>query len=224
MDRSMIDAASNTQQFGVRGSAASRVVNKIGEKITELTSLVRQLAIGQHHISLPVRMCGICAFLKHPIDACSILQETKPHSAKFTFLGGLGEADGYKKHSVSTKCDCYDSGLANIDWTIGHHCESTTVIGFYRQIPSQTITSPQANMSAITLRSGRSQPPLPSILQPLQSLLIITNKTQLEQKERILQDLKKLGDFYEHLVKHSTLKFLLKKSPEDVILKRGCSQ
>ncbi|RDX98060.1 hypothetical protein CR513_19082, partial [Mucuna pruriens] len=63
----------NTQQFGVRESTTSRVVNEI----TELTSLVRRLAIGQHHISPLVRVCDICTSLEHPIDAFSTLQETK---------------------------------------------------------------------------------------------------------------------------------------------------
>ncbi|RDX79769.1 hypothetical protein CR513_39771, partial [Mucuna pruriens] len=46
------------------------------------------------------------------------------------------------------------------------------------------------------------------------------NKLQAEQKERLMQDLKKLGDFYKHLVKHSTLRFLLKKPPKDMALLR----
>ncbi|RDX81683.1 hypothetical protein CR513_37606, partial [Mucuna pruriens] len=62
------------------------------------------------------------------------------------------------------------------------------------------------------------QPPLSSMVQPLHAPVITTNKLQVEQKEKLLQDLKKLGDFYEHLVKHSTLRFLLKKPPEDVTL------
>ncbi|RDX81338.1 hypothetical protein CR513_37996, partial [Mucuna pruriens] len=57
------------------------------------------------------------------------------------------------------------------------------------------------------------QPPLPTIVQPLQPLVIIANILQVKQKERLLQDLKKLRDFYEQLVKHSTLMFVLKKSP-----------
>ncbi|RDX98247.1 hypothetical protein CR513_18857, partial [Mucuna pruriens] len=120
MDRSMICAASggalmdktpivarnlisnmvgNTQQFGVRGSTASKVVNEVvvvdnqrlENKITNLTSLVRQLAIGQHHISLPIRVCGIYASVKHPIDVCPTLQETEPNSAKVTAM-----MDAYK--------------------------------------------------------------------------------------------------------------------------------
>ncbi|RDX74599.1 hypothetical protein CR513_45636, partial [Mucuna pruriens] len=81
MDRSMIDAASggalmdktsatarhlisnmasNTQQFGVRGLSPSRLVSEIGatsnqrleNQLTELTSLVRQLVVGQHQPAL----------------------------------------------------------------------------------------------------------------------------------------------------------------------------
>ncbi|RDY08813.1 hypothetical protein CR513_06916, partial [Mucuna pruriens] len=48
--------ASNTQQFGIRGPSQSRMVNEIGaasnqrleNQLTKLTSLVRQLAVGQH--------------------------------------------------------------------------------------------------------------------------------------------------------------------------------
>ncbi|RDX84789.1 hypothetical protein CR513_34096, partial [Mucuna pruriens] len=61
--------SSNTQQFGVRGSTTSRVVNeRLENKITELTSLIRQLVIGQHYISPPTRVCGICAFMEHLKD------------------------------------------------------------------------------------------------------------------------------------------------------------
>ncbi|RDY07626.1 hypothetical protein CR513_08235, partial [Mucuna pruriens] len=45
-------------------------------KITKLTYLVRQLAIGQHHTSPLVRVCGICASTEHPINSCLTWQET----------------------------------------------------------------------------------------------------------------------------------------------------
>ena len=44
----------------------------------ELTSLVRQLAIGQQENVMAVnqpRLCGIYCAPNHPIDACSTLQE-----------------------------------------------------------------------------------------------------------------------------------------------------
>ncbi|RDX91935.1 hypothetical protein CR513_26002, partial [Mucuna pruriens] len=84
----------NTYQFGVRGSATYRVVNEVvaidnqrlENKIIELTSLVRQLAIGQYHISPLAKVCGICTSTEHPIDACPTLQETEPNSAEVVGL------------------------------------------------------------------------------------------------------------------------------------------
>ncbi|RDX67622.1 hypothetical protein CR513_53476, partial [Mucuna pruriens] len=106
MDRSMIDAASggalmdktsatarhlisnmasNTQQFGIKGPSQSRMANEIGaasnqrleNQLTELTSLVRQLAIGQHQPVMAAKVYGICTFVEHPINMCPTLQETE---------------------------------------------------------------------------------------------------------------------------------------------------
>ncbi|RDY00179.1 hypothetical protein CR513_16671, partial [Mucuna pruriens] len=106
MDRSMIDAASggalmdktpaaarhlisnmasNTQQFGIRGPNQPRMVNEIGaasnqrleNQLTELTSLVRQLAVGQHQPAMAAKVCGICTSVEHPTDMCPTLQETE---------------------------------------------------------------------------------------------------------------------------------------------------
>ncbi|RDY07217.1 hypothetical protein CR513_08709, partial [Mucuna pruriens] len=77
----------NTQQFDVRGSAASRIVNeRLENKITELTSLVRQLAIGQYHTSPPSKVCGICTSTKHPTDACLALQKIEPNNVEHHLL------------------------------------------------------------------------------------------------------------------------------------------
>ncbi|RDX96868.1 hypothetical protein CR513_20429, partial [Mucuna pruriens] len=98
----------SNMQFGIGESTASKVVNKI----TELTSLVRQLAIGQHHISPLVRTT------------------TNYVACTAEFLRGFGQEDGYKQHSFLKNCDCFNSGLANTDCTIGHHCDSTIVQRF----------------------------------------------------------------------------------------------
>ncbi|RDY14630.1 hypothetical protein CR513_00282, partial [Mucuna pruriens] len=93
----------NTQQFCVRGSTASRVVNEVvvadnqrlENKIIEQTFLVRKLTIGQHHICPLVRVCGICAFVEHSIDACPTLQETKPNNAEIdAIMGGVVDIVG----------------------------------------------------------------------------------------------------------------------------------
>ncbi|RDX95614.1 hypothetical protein CR513_21839, partial [Mucuna pruriens] len=62
-------------EFGVRGSTDNQILEN---KITELTPLVKQLSIGQHHISPLVRVCGICAFVEHPTNVCPTLQEIEP--------------------------------------------------------------------------------------------------------------------------------------------------
>ncbi|RDX85183.1 hypothetical protein CR513_33679, partial [Mucuna pruriens] len=83
MDRNMIDAtsggalmdktptaarhlisnmASNMQQFGTkRVASTSKVVSeRLENQLAELTSLVRQLTVGQHQ-QVMQRVCGICA-------------------------------------------------------------------------------------------------------------------------------------------------------------------
>ncbi|RDX85510.1 hypothetical protein CR513_33297, partial [Mucuna pruriens] len=81
------DLVGSTQQFGVRESTTSRVVNEVvvvgnqrlENKIIELTSLTRHLAIREHHISPPESVCDICAFVEHLTKVCPILQETEPN-------------------------------------------------------------------------------------------------------------------------------------------------
>ncbi|RDX96570.1 hypothetical protein CR513_20744, partial [Mucuna pruriens] len=77
--------ASNTQQFGIKGPSQSRMVNEIGaasnlrleNQLFELTSLVRQLVVGQHQPNMAAKVCGICTSVEHPSDLCPTLQETK---------------------------------------------------------------------------------------------------------------------------------------------------
>ncbi|RDX95158.1 hypothetical protein CR513_22359, partial [Mucuna pruriens] len=65
----------NTQQFGVRESATSRVVN--------------ELAIRQHYISPLVRVSGICASIEHPTNVCPTMREIEPNNAKVAIkIGG----------------------------------------------------------------------------------------------------------------------------------------
>ncbi|RDY01864.1 hypothetical protein CR513_14755, partial [Mucuna pruriens] len=61
----ILNMASNTQQFGTKGTITPRMVNEIDmidnprlkNQLTELTSLVRQLAIGQHQPIAVVKAC-----------------------------------------------------------------------------------------------------------------------------------------------------------------------
>ncbi|XP_062170392.1 uncharacterized protein LOC133876123 [Alnus glutinosa] len=98
IDRNMIDAASggalvdktpeaarnlianmaaNSQQFGTRLDLPSKHVNGVNissleQQIASLTSLVRQMAVGNMQM---VKACGICSIVGHPTDMCPTLQE-----------------------------------------------------------------------------------------------------------------------------------------------------
>ncbi|RDY06710.1 hypothetical protein CR513_09261, partial [Mucuna pruriens] len=81
---------SNTQQFRTRGVVTNRAVNKVDvlenlrlkNQLTKLMSLVRQLGVSQHQQIPPVKICGICTFVEHPIDMCPTLQETESDNAE----------------------------------------------------------------------------------------------------------------------------------------------
>ncbi|RDX95168.1 hypothetical protein CR513_22343, partial [Mucuna pruriens] len=248
-ERNLIsNMASNIQQSGVIGFATSKVLNEVvstrnrrlENTITQLTFLVRQLAIGQHHISPLVRVRGICAYVEHPIDVCPIFAEvaTMMGDQQYRQLHDQYLNWRYGSHptqhiptttsiqTITTYAACTIEFLGGF----GQISQLATIVNQLqsrgsKQIPFQTVLSPQATMSVITLRNiaGANvarvvevievQPPLPSIMhpsiiQPLQPLVITANKLQAKQKERLLQDLKKLRDFYEHLVKHSTLSII----------------
>ncbi|RDX64699.1 hypothetical protein CR513_56710, partial [Mucuna pruriens] len=130
MDRSMINVASrgalmdkttpaarhlisimanNTQQFGIRGPSQSRMVNEIGaasnqrleNQLTELRSLVRQLAVGQHQPAMVAKVCGICTSVEHPTDMCPTLQETESNQ-----LENVGAIGGFHMEDNHFGQDC----------------------------------------------------------------------------------------------------------------------
>ena len=69
--------AANSQQFGTRLDPPSKHVNEINvssleQQIVSLTSLVRQMVVGNMQM---VKACGICSVVGHPTDMCPTLQE-----------------------------------------------------------------------------------------------------------------------------------------------------
>ena len=69
--------AANSQQFGTRLNPPSKHVNEVNissleQQIANLTSLVRQMAVGNMQM---VKDFGICSVVGHPIDMCPTLQE-----------------------------------------------------------------------------------------------------------------------------------------------------
>ncbi|RDX84347.1 Retrovirus-related Pol polyprotein, partial [Mucuna pruriens] len=204
MDRSMIDAASggalmdktpvaarhlisnmasNTQQFGIRGPNPSRPVNEIGaasnqrleNQLTELTSLVRQLAVSQHHTTKAAKVCGICTSIEHPTDSCPTLQETESDQTESVGVVG-GFQYGKQSHSgqVLNKdhmqlreldlCRMYpmeqlatNSQVHSTQHHPSHHSNREPIpkSTSSSNLPSQTIPNPRGNASAVTLRSGK---------------------------------------------------------------------
>ncbi|RDX90027.1 hypothetical protein CR513_28152, partial [Mucuna pruriens] len=63
--------------------------SRLENQLTELTSLVKELVIGQHQPIAVVKACGICTSVEHPIDMCSILQEIEPDHPES--VGSIGE-------------------------------------------------------------------------------------------------------------------------------------
>ncbi|XP_027183921.1 uncharacterized protein LOC113782214 [Coffea eugenioides] len=69
--------AENSQQFGTREDVPIRKVNKvktssIQQQLTELTSFVRQLAVGN---ASQAKVCGICTGIGHSTEMCPMIQE-----------------------------------------------------------------------------------------------------------------------------------------------------
>ncbi|RDX71912.1 hypothetical protein CR513_48674, partial [Mucuna pruriens] len=71
--------ASNTQHFGIKGAIDNL---RLENQLTELTSLVRQLAVGQHQPNITTRVCGICTSVEHHTNMCPTLQETESDQAE----------------------------------------------------------------------------------------------------------------------------------------------
>jgi len=87
-----VQASSSKPNFPTSTSADQQILTN---KLDELTSLVRQLAVSQtvqvSAISPQPRACGICSDVSHPTDACPTLQvENSNHhtvAAAGAFLG-----------------------------------------------------------------------------------------------------------------------------------------
>ena len=67
--------AANSQQFGTRLDLPSQHVNEVNissleQQIAGLTSLVRQMAVGNVQTA---KVCGICSIAGHSIDICPTL-------------------------------------------------------------------------------------------------------------------------------------------------------
>ncbi|GAU52014.1 hypothetical protein TSUD_418260, partial [Trifolium subterraneum] len=90
--------AANAQQFGTRVDGQPRVVNevhtshadqqRVENRLEELTSLVRQLAIRQQNHGV-AKLCGICTSADHHTDECPTLQETSSSDQGQASVNGI---------------------------------------------------------------------------------------------------------------------------------------
>ncbi|RDX74943.1 hypothetical protein CR513_45236, partial [Mucuna pruriens] len=95
MDKSMINAASGGALMDKTPVAARHLISnmatsneRLENQLTELTSLVRQLAVSQHHSAMAAKVYGICTSVEHPTDICPTLQETE--SGQIESVGAVG--------------------------------------------------------------------------------------------------------------------------------------
>ena len=103
--------AENTQQFhsrnsikGVHETRAQLLENeRIDNKLTKLTSLVRQLVLNQQvsaqqvsALHQPTRVCGICSSGEYHTNSCPQLQETSQSSFEMVIGVFQGQAGLYK--------------------------------------------------------------------------------------------------------------------------------
>ncbi|XP_050885320.1 uncharacterized protein LOC127089573 [Lathyrus oleraceus] len=233
MDRNILDAASdralvvktpavakalienmslNSQQFTTRNnSVQAKGVNEIQvssnkaleTRIDELTSLVKQLAVGKTQAA---NLCGICTFHEHPTDTCPILldesitelpqacaanlynqgnnqnknhpnlrygnqQPTQPAAtpqATISTPSGPSLEDLVKQLAVNNLQfqQRTESSIQTLQTQIGQLATSMNAMQSQgsNQLPAQVVVNPKgpnANVSAISLRSGKVTKPAP---------------------------------------------------------------
>ncbi|RDX82550.1 hypothetical protein CR513_36638, partial [Mucuna pruriens] len=71
---------------------------RLENQLTQLTSLIRKLTVGQHQPSIVAKVCGICTSTEHPINMCPTLQETK--SNHLESIGAIAISVGAESRAI----------------------------------------------------------------------------------------------------------------------------
>ncbi|RDX82797.1 hypothetical protein CR513_36360, partial [Mucuna pruriens] len=188
----MSNMANNIQQFRTKGAGPSRAVNEAGaidnlrleNQLTELTSLVRQLAVGQHQQNIPGRVCGICTFMEYPTNMCPTLHKTKTKSVKVVrAISGHqynnqpypsqpyqsrphdSQRFGRQPYQLSPSPEQYSAPRFGFEpaMPIPTNSMSQLQSAGFDNLPSQTIPNPRGgNANVMALRSGRELPQQPA--------------------------------------------------------------
>ncbi|RDX98429.1 hypothetical protein CR513_18646, partial [Mucuna pruriens] len=130
--------------------------------LTELTSLVRQLAVGQHQAAIAMKVCGICTSVEHPTDRWISVRETastlqyqappfqqQQQQQRVPTQGNSPSLEDLMKQLATSNLE-FQQSLANIVSQLQSARSSN--------LPFQTIPNPRGNASVVTLRSGKELP------------------------------------------------------------------
>ncbi|RDY10501.1 hypothetical protein CR513_04970, partial [Mucuna pruriens] len=163
--------ASNTQQFEIRGPSQSRMVNEIGatsnqrleNQLTELTSLVRQLAVGQHQPATAAKVRGICTFVEYPTNMCPTLQEIESDQTKNvgaitwkTAISTGTESGAIRSSTIRTHTECVSktSRVSTTDSIIPSTTFPKTTAASESAYPRQLPISKRPNEAACNKQPG----------------------------------------------------------------------
>ncbi|RDX99937.1 hypothetical protein CR513_16931, partial [Mucuna pruriens] len=211
---------SNTQQFRIRGAGPSRMVNEVGaidnlrleNQLTELISLVRKLAVGQHQPNMVARVCGICTSMEHPIGMCPTLQETKSdHPESVGAISATSNLE-FQQNMNSSKMKFQQNMSATIQDVKMQVGQLTNIVSHLQSVgfgnlPSQIIPNLRGNASIVSLKSGRELPqatpqqkprPIDAKFEPddrsvpLSFLTRIISTRKLESDEELLKMFRKV--------------------------------
>ncbi|RDX99887.1 hypothetical protein CR513_16998, partial [Mucuna pruriens] len=136
MDRSMIVAASGgalmdkapaTARYLISNMATSN--HRLENKLAELTSLVRQLAVGQHQPTIAAKVSDICTSVEHCTDLCPTLQETESDQPENvgaivwkTTISAKTESRAICSSTIQTHTECASktSRLSTADFAVSN--------------------------------------------------------------------------------------------------------
>ena len=158
--------AANSQQFGFGQEPPSRRVNEVNissldQKISNLTSLVQQMAMGNIQ---QAKACGICASHNHSTDMCpTLLEDEQEHANSIGGLPGLPQ----RKHDPYSKT--YNPG--------------------WRDHPNFSYGVKQQNFQSYQHQAPQQQPPSQKQGTSLEDIVkaLATNTQQFQQATQQFQ-------------------------------------
>ncbi|RDY10476.1 Retrovirus-related Pol polyprotein from transposon 17.6, partial [Mucuna pruriens] len=197
--------ASNTQQFGIRGASQSRMVNEISvvdnlrlkNQLTELTSLVRQLAVRQHQPNIATKVCDICTSAEHTTNMCPTLQEIESDYPES--VGAIGSTTSSNNNNNK---ECQLKATPSLEDLMkqltpipaNYELQQYAVLAKYERHYSRpkdanrTVSQYYESFIVVTLRSGKELPhPAPQQLPRLIDADFVPNAdSKVPQQDKIV--------------------------------------